>query len=350
MIEQNELLFRNEKVVLMADTHKCQGVPVGFTMTASKGLIPVDFVSADIGCGMSSCLLKDVQLTKSQLFQFNIIARDIIKVNKRYDNEKLTTLGTLGNGNHFVEIGTNGKDTLITVHSGSRSYGGMMFKQHKEIAKRHLKEYQKGQRKKILKTIEPKNRQNELKKLNPIGNIPFIDIKKHKTYKEELQSAINVASINRKIILDDILLVLYAMEVKVNNIDFIETIHNYVDFSGKVPIIRKGSINAPKGKKVIIPINMRDGIILGTSNNTESVNYSLPHGAGRILSRTRANQELSLKQYKEDMKDVYSTTINANTLDESPRAYKSLETILKDISPYLSEYEIFKSQFNFKGE
>lgn len=356
LIEKNQRLFDGEKVVLMADAHKGKDIPVGFTMTLSKGLVPPTFVSADIGCGMSSVLIKDLVLSRKQLMAFKQIARDIIKVNRTFTRPPLyglTTEGTLGNGNHFVEIGTNGTDTLITVHSGSRAVGAATFEAHLKAANEQAKHRIRKVSKAALEEIEPRYRSQYLKDMKAFiqeETVPYLDLSLYgyEKYQEELEDAIDFASQNRSIILANVLSALFGLY---QNYDVIETIHNYIEFKRDgTMILRKGSINAEPGKQVIIPINMRDGIILGISNNTEDVNFSLPHGAGRVMSRTAAFKNLDLETFKEDMKDIVSPTVNENTLDESPRAYKDIETILKDITPYLKSYEIFKPQFNFKGE
>lgn len=349
MIEDNPRLFDSEKVVLMSDAHKGKDVPVGFTMTLSKGLVPVDYVSSDMFCGVSSFLIPDYVPSSYDLNKLNFLSRDVISVNRRVKSDGyITDLGTLGNGNHFVEVGTNGKDTLISVHSGSRGYGGEMFKKHKNIAISHTKQYYEKERIVALQNIEPKQRQAYLKSLHKPSDLSLLDISKYPDYYDDLDDAKKFAHDNRIFILNVIRNILIDRSVGYV-CKFIESEHNYIDRSGDVPILRKGSIQASLGQKVIIPINMKDGILIGTCALTDEVNYSLPHGAGRVLSRTRAFNELSLEQFKEDMKDVVSSTVNEFTLDESPRAYKPLEVVLKDIKPYLSEYEIFKPLFSYKG-
>lgn len=356
MIERNPRLFDNEKVVLMADAHKTSNefntnsVPVGFTMTLSKGLIPVDYVSADMFCGVTSYLIKDWVPSNRQVLDLSRIARDILPVNRRFDEDCIITdLGTLGNGNHFIEIGTNGKDTLVSVHSGSRDYGGQMFKKHKELAKEHTKKHYYEERIKALEGIMPRERQAYLKSLPKPNGIDLLDTNIYKDYWIDLEKIKRYAEFNRLHLLSSASIALLGGEDLARKPIRIESVHNYIDTSGNVPILRKGSIQAKHGDKVVIPINMRDGIILGTVSTTEEVNYSLPHGAGRVLSRTKAFEELDLEQFKEDMKDVVSPTVGIETLDESPRAYKDIDVILKDIEPHLSEYEIFKPIFNYKG-
>lgn len=362
MIDENKTLFSDETVVLMADAHKGKDVPVGFTMTLSKNIVPPTFVSSDIGCGMTSYLIENYIPSKRELQSLSMIARDIIKVNQKiikYDFEfkkELTYLGTLGNGNHFVEIGTNGKDTLITVHSGSRSYGGEVFKKHyNEAKKQHAKRGFSISKEELYK-VEPKERQKyiEQKKSKFLQEpIPYIDLNIYEknTYKKEIEEAVDVATCNRILILNDVLFALESITKRKFEFRTINTVHNYVEFfdDGNM-ILRKGSINAKEGLEVIIPINMKDGIILGISSNTENVNFSLPHGGGRVLSRTKAFEKLDLETFKKDMEGIISPTVNQNTLDEAPRAYKRIETILNDITPFLSKYDVFKPLFNFKGE
>lgn len=350
MIQDNPRLFDGEKVVLMSDAHKGKDVPVGFTMTLSKGLIPVDYVSSDMFCGVTSLLIHNYVPSKRDLDNLNRIARDIINVNARVKSDNLLTdMGTLGNGNHFVEIGTNGKDTLISVHSGSRRFGGELFKNHKTLAIKHTKEHYENERKVALQDIEPKNRQAYLKSLPNKSDLPLLEIEKYPQYFKDLVQARDYAHRNRHFILTTIYFSLLGNVGFNTDFKVIESVHNYIDTSGKVPILRKGSIQANYGESVIIPINMRDGILVGKCKITEDVNYSLPHGAGRVLSRTRAFNELSLDQFKDDMKDVISSTVNEFTLDESPRAYKPLDIVYFDVAPYLDDIEIFKPLFSYKG-
>lgn len=354
MIAENPLLFEGEKVVLMPDAHRGASVPVGFTMTLSKGLVPVDYVGADICCGVTGILIRNYVPSHSNITVLNRLARDVIPVNRRVSGSgAMTDMGTLGNGNHFVEVGTNGKDTLISVHSGSRGYGGELFKKHKEIAIQHSKHKSATDRKVVLDAIEPTQREAYIKTLPQSDKVPLLEVSKHIHYYEELRDAQTFAFRNREAILMMVVAVLFGNAFKLNKKDFdyeyIDTIHNYIDTSGEVPILRKGAIRATFGEKVLIPINMRDGIILGTCGILDELNHSLPHGAGRIMSRSRAFKELSVKDFVSDMEDVASTTVGASTLDESPRAYKSIETILEDLKDDLLEYEIFKPLFNYKG-
>lgn len=356
MIERNPRLFDNETIVLMADTHKTSNdintdsVPVGFTMTLSKGLIPVDYVSADMFCGVTGIIIKDFVPTKRQLMNLKTIARDILPVNRRVStNLKITDRGTLGGGNHFVEIGVNGGDTLISVHSGSRNFGGDMFKKHKQIAIEHTKAYLKEVRVDALAAIEPKDRQEYLKSLPNISSLPLLDLANYPAYWDDLEEARKFAQDNRIRLLFAVSVALGVADIEALDHDIVESVHNFVDNSGSVPIVRKGSISAVDGMDVIIPINMRDGTIVGAASLVKDANSSLPHGAGRILSRGNAFRELELQDFIEDMKDIISPTVQMETLDESPRAYKPIDVVMEDISPFMKNMRVFKPVFNYKG-
>ena len=354
MIEDNPNLFAGERVVLMPDAHRGATVPVGFTMTLSKGLVPVDYVGADICCGVTGILIRNYVPSKSDITNLTRLARDIIPVNRRVSGlGRITDMGTLGNGNHFVEVGTNGKDTLISVHSGSRGYGGDLFKKHKQVAIQHSKYHSDMDRKVMLSAIEPKLREEYLKNLPKSDKVPLLDVNMYIHYYAELLDAQTFAFKNRDTILMMVVTVLfddiYGFTKDRFDYEYVNSVHNYIDTSGEVPILRKGAIKATYGEKVLIPINMRDGIILGTCGILDEMNHSLPHGAGRIMSRSQAFRELKLDEFVSDMKEVQSTTVGAHTLDESPRAYKSIETILEDLKDDLLDYEIFKPLFNYKG-
>ena len=351
-IIDNPELFEDSEVVLMPDTHKTGGVPVGFTMTVPHKRIAPDFISSDIACGMTSFLIKNWQPTKNELKTLSFIIRDLVQVNKRWEYDgNITDLGTLGGGNHFLEIGVNGNDTLITVHSGSRGVGGEVFKKWKKIAREQYKDFIKEIRTQMLNEIEPKDRQEWLKKHKPLPRkIDFIDLSFDKDLEKDFirdyVGASHYAYNNRVHILSVMLDYFGFTDSMYSTIN---CFHNYIDFDEETWVIRKGSIKAVKGETVIIPINMRDGIVIGKVSDRGEFNNSLPHGAGRILSRTKAFEKLNIEQFKEDMKDVISSTIVQETLDESPRAYKDIESILNDIGNDLTDIRVFKSVFNYKG-
>lgn len=356
MMEDNPTLFKDEKVVLMADAHRGAGVPVGFTMTLTKGLVPIEFVGSDIGCGVTGYILKDLTLTPFQLKRLSLHMRDLVQVNRRLeylgDTSTVTDFGTLGNSNHFVEIGTNGKDLLIAAHSGSRAKGGEFYKKTKALAIQNGKKRRDALVKEVLETIPPKQRQEALKDIKiKMDSTPILHLEDYPDYLSDLGEVIDYASLNRLHILDSILTFLgQDLKVDLSHLTVVDSKHNYIDDWEDIPVLRKGAIKANEGKRVIIPINMRDGIIVGVAKDASDSNNSLPHGAGRVLGRKAAFEALDYEEFKEDMKNILTPTMSHGILDESPRAYKSIDVILKDIEPYLSEYEVFKPLINFKGE
>lgn len=351
LIKKNPEIFKDSEVALMPDAHKTGGIPVGFTMTTPHYIIAPDFISADVSCGMTSLMIKDYIPSDHGLKTLSFLIRDLVQVNRRYDAGSgiITDLGTLGNGNHFVEIGVCDNDTLITVHSGSRNYGAVIFKRWKLLAQQQHEVKAKKIVKEMLENIEPKDRQqflkdNKLEKRN-VDYLDLTDANLRLSFQEDYEMADNFAYQNRCHILEA---VAKGLMVE-NDFDYINTTHNYIDFNEDPWVIRKGSIKAVNGEQVIIPINMKDGIILGTVTDRGEYNNSLPHGAGRILSRKAAHKELDLEQFKDDMKDIVSPTVGKQTLDESPRAYKDIDTILNDIGDGLTDVKVFKSVFNYKG-
>lgn len=353
-IEKNPELFEDSEVALMPDAHKTNSIPVGFTMTVPHKRVAPDFISSDIACGMTSLLLKDYQPSSKQLYNLSRLMRDIIQVDRRFDmgTKEITDLGTLGGGNHFVEIGVEGNDTLITIHSGSRGLGGKTFNYWKKRAIEQHRNMNLAVRRKMLKDIEPKDRQKWLEE-NKIGkrDIPFIDLSVSKPLEKKFISdykeAYSFAEYSRNLM---IFFTLEALGISDDVMcESIVTPHNYIDFDEDVWVIRKGSIKAIAGEQVVIPINMRDGVILGTVTERGEFNDSLPHGAGRVLSRTQAFRDLELEDFIREMEGVHSPTICQETLDESPSAYKDLHTILNDIGTGLKDIRVFETVFNYKG-
>lgn len=348
VIAENAWLFENEKIVLMADAHIGFIVPVGYTQTVSnpERWVSPDFVSSDIGCGVTSYLFNG-NLSKKQLEEINDFIVKNIPIKR---NRQGNSFGTLGGGNHFIEIGANAGEFLVSVHSGSRSVGGDVHKKY-SFDQRHQEHNQI--RKEIIATLKAEGRSQEIATRiaefeNNYQKATISVVRGHDGYFKEMQEAVEWAQDSRRNMLNKIKGFIEQI-ADVEYLRTIESIHNYIELDSAVPIIRKGSISAPFGKEVVIPLNMRDGIILGVSQVDEAVNFSLPHGAGRKRSRTKAFKELNFKDYKKKMQGVVSTSVVQKTLDESPDAYKDKDIILQDIIPHLSKYRIFKSVLNFKG-
>lgn len=340
-------------VAIMPDCHSGKGSVIGFTMPMGDKLV-ANVVGVDISCGMLSCNVGKINIDHEKLdneirelipFGFNInkkgkyrLDKDVQEICKRVDLDFeyiVRSLGSLGGGNHFIEIGRsiNTDDIWITVHSGSRYLGKKVCEYWQDIACK--KDYgDPNEIIKAIKEIHPKdewqtritNLKKELKNLKP-SELDFLDGKNKDGYISDMTFCQKYASLNRELIMEDILSVLGNPEVN----DKIETVHNYIDF--KDNIIRKGSIRSYIGERMIIPFNMRDGILICEGKSNPEWNYSAPHGAGRVYSRSKAKAELDLEKFKNDMDGIFSTSVCMGTIDECPDAYKDSDIIEKAIEP-----------------
>lgn len=380
--EQIDLLleqepFKNSKIRIMPDVHAGKGCVIGFTGDLGDKVIP-NIVGVDIGCGMLCVNLGNCNLDLEKLD--NVIKQNIpsgMNVHNEpvqyYDFTNLycykelknkngwleKSLGSLGGGNHFIEIGKDeDNNKYLVIHTGSRNLGKQVAELYQEKAikycsfekemqeekNRIIKEYkEQGKANEIQKTLQEINKKYQGKTKLP-KDLCYLEGKGREDYLHDMRLCQEFAVLNREWIAREIIskmgLVLFAE-------DSFQCIHNYINFEDN--IIRKGSISARKGEKVIIPMNMRDGCIIGIGKGNEDWNYSAPHGAGRVMSRMKAKTELKLSDYKESMKDIYSTSINENTIDEAPMVYKPMEEILKNIKDTVEVIKIIKPIYNFKA-
>jgi len=327
------------QIYLMPDVHPGKIGPVGLTMTVTDKVLP-GLVGVDIGCGISIAKIKDkkAELPKlDSVIRKNVpagfdIRKKVHHLAEEFDFDRLRcakhvrqdkaklSLGTLGGGNHFIELDRDeDKNLYLTVHTGSRHLG-------KEVADFYMSS---GQKKLKAKGIE----------------LPYemtcLEGELLSDYLHDLLIAQEYAALNRRIIIDEIT---KGMKWKMD--DSGSSIHNYI---GEDRIIRKGAISARKGEPVIIPINMRDGIILGEGLGNEDWNFSAPHGAGRIMNREAVKTSFTVSQYKQQMRGIYSTCIDKSTLDEAPFAYRGIEEIAVAIEPTVRIDKIIKPVYNFKA-
>ncbi len=343
----NTPVFGNSNIAIMPDCHKGAGSVIGFTATLNDYVVP-NVVGVDIGCGVHSyCLgeLDDINFKELDDFIKNNIPHgfginskvpdknffyfyeDLIGcVSKlELDEEKvLKSIGSLGGGNHFIEVGKDSKNRIwITVHSGSRNFGLRVAQYHQEKARKKLKKY-------FIK--------------DDFKDMEFLIENDAEEYLHDMKIAQKLAMINRIAMLNRI-----TDFLKADIENEIVSVHNYIDFSHKKPIIRKGAISAKEGEKCLIPFNMRDGIAIGIGKGNEKYNFSAPHGAGRILSRKKALQKLNVDDFKKTMEGIYTTTANKKTLDEAPDAYKDMNIILDNIHDTVSIVDFIKPLYNFKS-
>ena len=250
-------------------------------------------------------------------------------------------LGSLGGGNHFIEINTGKDKDYIIVHSGSRKFGLDVCKYYTNLMKFDLEGY-----KAELMSIEPKERENSIQalkdKYNNVKNV--LKGKLAEDYLNDMKIAQKFASESRRIMIKNIL---KFFNIKFEEKNFWESVHNYMDFEDM--IVRKGATPARLGQKLVVPINMRDGSIIAIGKGNPEWLCSAPHGAGRVMSRSQAKENIKLIDYANEMKDVISYSVNENTLDEAPQAYRGIDEIVEATKETMEILEIVKPIFNFKG-
>lgn len=373
----NELLnqdaFSSAKVRIMPDIHRGAGCVIGFTANLGDKVIP-NVVGVDLGCGVSVHYLGKIDIDFKQLDK--IIKRaiptgfsvnedlnhneyekvkeiiDTIKIVKSlHSYERLVfSMSSLGGGNHFIEVDEDDEGgKYLVIHTGSRNLGKQVADFYQKLAISNLNTISPEKKAEVIARLKAENRpqdiSKELKALTPTVKIPdalaYLENEQRDDYLHDMRLCQQFAHNNRKFIAERII-VLMDWEV-INNF---ESVHNYI---GDDNIVRKGAISAYKDEQVIIPISMKDGCILGRGLGNEDWNYSGPHGAGRILSRTQARNQLTLEDFTNDMKDVYTTTADKSTIDESPRAYKPIEHILEFIKDTIIIDKIIKPVYNFKA-
>ena len=324
---------RGSTIRIMTDVHSGAGCVIGTTMTIDKSVVP-NLVGVDIGCGLEVVRLADRHIdvkALDALIYTRIPAGFKIRekehpFNEHIDLDRLKcrsavdlgrarlSVGTLGGGNHFIEVNVDGDGArYLVVHSGSRHIG-------LQVATHYQKMASKGGR-------------------DPLAHL---EGEQFDDYLHDMRLMQQYAAINRKAIVDTLLSGLGLVEC-----DRFTTIHNYIDTEEM--ILRKGAVSAHKGERLIIPLNMRDGSLLCIGKGNAQWNYSAPHGAGRTMSRREAKRVLDLKRYRTMMNGIYTTSVSKATLDECPLAYKPLGTLLDHISPTVDVIEHIKPIYNFKA-
>ena len=367
-------IAEDSKIRIMPDVHAGKGCTIGTTMTITDKVVP-NVVGVDIGCGMYTVNLgkDDVDFEKlDEAAHFIPSGREVWEGRQeRFDLTDLhcyrelkdakrlaRSLGTLGGGNHFIEIdeATDGTKDLI-IHSGSRNLGKQVAELYQKLAinlNRGYGEYLK-KRDEIISSYKEQGRRSEiqsaLKQLqwqvyeSPVSipeDLCYLEGKYLEDYLHDVDICQVFARRSREKMAEIIL-----ERTRMNGCDAFHTIHNYIDTDEM--ILRKGAIAAYKGERVLIPINMKDGSILAIGKGNPEWNYSAPHGAGRIMSRTKAKNELNLGEYKKVMEGVYTTSVNGNTLDEAPMAYKSLEDIIDVVRESVDVIDVMRPIYNFKA-
>ena len=370
--------YKDSKIRIMPDAHAGIGCTIGTTMTLTDRVTP-NLVGVDIGCGMIVAELGRTFVDPFRLEEIierkipsgmNIRSREVEETSEalaildalrcpsgRRDYNALS-VGTLGGGNHFIELGEDdGGNVYLVIHSGSRNLGKQVAEFYQKLAIKLEKGYGSylADRDEIIRTYKEQGRASEiqaaLKELRWEafkGETPMPDDLCY-LYGEYLEDYLHDVEIcqafakrNRELMAE-----ILCERAGLTAGESFHTIHNYIDTDEM--ILRKGSIAAHKGEKVLIPINMRDGSVIAIGKGNPEWNYSAPHGAGRLMSRTKAKDTLSMEDYKKAMEGIFTTSVNEDTLDEAPMAYKSLEDIIDVITESVDVVEVIKPVYNFKA-
>ena len=368
------IITEGSRIRIMPDVHAGKGCTIGTTMTINDKAVP-NIVGVDIGCGMYTVKLGNIYIDFEKVDEAAHYIPSGMDVwdgrQERFDLTKLKcyrylrdsrrlerSLGTLGGGNHFIEIDeTSDGCKYLIVHSGSRNLGKQVAQYYQRLATNLDRGYDTylEKRDEIIRTYKEQGRKSEiqtaLKELHwqvyesetsMPDDLCYVSGKYLEEYLYDVEICQNFAKRNRELMAEIIL-----ERIGMTSLEAFHTIHNYIDVDEM--ILRKGAIAAHNGEKVLIPINMRDGSVLAVGKGNPEWNYSAPHGAGRLMSRTAAKNNLSLDEYKEMMRGVYSTSINESTLDEAPMAYKRLEDIIDVIKESVDIIEVMKPIYNFKA-
>lgn len=381
----NELLdqdaFKDSKVRIMPDVHAGKGCVIGFTGNLGNKVIP-NIVGVDIGCGMLCIELGNVELDLEKID--NIIRKYVPSgrnvhektQSKFVDLEKLyclkelknnndfleRSLGTLGSGNHFIEIDKDeDNNKYLVIHTGSRNLGKQVASIYQEKAIKYCsyKKEMQEEKEKIKLEYKKQGRKSEItaalidveKKYEGKTKLPidlcYLEGENREKYLHDMKICQEFARNNRLCIAKQILFNYFNIDNLDNNFKYFETIHNYISFEDN--IIRKGAIAARSNERVLIPMNMRDGCIIGIGKGNDDWNKSAPHGAGRIVSRNKAKEVVKIDEYRKSMNGIYTTSVNKDTIDEAPMVYKPMQEIVDCIKDTVEIEKIIKPIYNFKA-
>ena len=363
---------QGSRIRMMPDIHAGAGCTVGTTMTITQRVVP-NLVGVDIGCGMETVRLREKHLQPQQLdkliYQKIPSGFAIREKPHRYMEELDLTalccyaaisplraeksLGTLGGGNHFIEVDRDEEGNLyLVIHSGSRHLGLEVANYYQNEAYQRLNGSSKADAEALVAQLRAEGREKEIQKaLKALKNtkrtsiprpLAYVEGELFQQYIHDMRIIQRFAALSRQAMADEILrgLRLHAEES-------FTTIHNYIDTDAM--ILRKGAVSAKAGELLLIPINMRDGSLICRGRGNEDWNYSAPHGAGRLMSRAEAKQSFTVSQFKKEMAGIYTTSVGKSTLDECPMAYKSMEDIAGNIGETVEILRTIRPIYNFKA-
>ena len=368
----NQAFTAGSRIRLMPDIHAGKGCTIGTTMTITDKVVP-NLVGVDIGCGMETTRIQESYMELQKLDKliyekipsgFSIRDRahrylsqidlnelccakhvDLLRAEK--------SIGTLGGGNHFIEVDKDDEGNLyIVVHSGSRHLGVEVASYYQEAGYKVLNRTDDASIEAIIAQMKAEGREKEIQKtLKKLKNLKQTGIPKalayvsgelFEQYIHDMKIVQHFAMLNRQAMVDEIVCGL-GLHVE----EQFTTVHNYIDTESM--ILRKGAVSARSGEKLLIPINMRDGSLICVGKGNEDWNFSAPHGAGRLMSRAEAKRRFDITGFRQEMDGIYTTSVNESTLDECPMAYKGMDDILSNIGPTVDVAKIIKPIYNFKA-
>ena len=368
----NQAFTAGSRIRLMPDIHAGKGCTIGTTMTITDKVVP-NLVGVDIGCGMETTRIQESYMELQKLDKliyekipsgFSIRDRahrylsqidlnelccakhvDLLRAEK--------SIGTLGGGNHFIEVDKDDEGNLyIVVHSGSRHLGVEVASYYQEAGYKVLNRTDDASIEAIIAQMKAEGREKEIQKtLKKLKNLKQTGIPKalayvsgelFEQYLHDMKIVQRFAMLNRQAMVDEIVCGL-GLHVE----EQFTTVRNYIDTESM--ILRKGAVSARSGEKLLIPINMRDGSLICVGKGNEDWNFSAPHGAGRLMSRAEAKRRFDITGFRQEMDGIYTTSVNESTLDECPMAYKGMDDILSNIGPTVDVAKIIKPIYNFKA-
>lgn len=358
----NQKFAQDAKIRIMPDTHSGSSSVIGTTMTIKDQVVP-NLVGVDIGCGLNvTKFRKGVKLNFDKLDR---IIRNRIPSGHHSHSKPLysfpleniqapihrgwalRSLGTLGGGNHFIEVNEGSDGFYLVIHSGSRVLGKEIAEYHQEIAYQKLTKMRqdlKQQAKAANDSDEKADLNRQWEEIKIPYDLSYVSNRDLENYLSDMQIAQQYAVFNRQSMAQKIL---KAMKWEKQVIESFDSPHNYIDL--KHMILRKGAASARKNEKMIVPLNMKDGSIIGVGKGNDEWNQSGPHGAGRTMSRSQARASIRLENYQHMMRHVWTTSVSKKTLNEAPKAYKSKKQILTDLHETMEVKEIIRPLYNFKG-
>lgn len=368
----NQEFTAGSQIRMMPDIHAGAGCTIGTTMTITDKIVP-NLVGVDIGCGMETAVVREKHLELQKLdkliyekIPFGFQIRDQAHpyyaktgLEELYCKKQVNlaraekSLGTLGGGNHFIEADTDDEGNIyLVVHSGSRHLGLEVAGYYQEEGYRALNGTTKKDIERLIADLKAQGRETEIqKRIEALKSTVHTDIPKTLAYVSgelfdryihDMKIVQQYAQLNRKAMMD---ILLKGMKLHVT--EQFTTIHNYIDTDDM--ILRKGAVSAKKGEKLLIPMNMRDGSLVCIGKGNDDWNQSAPHGAGRLMSRAAAKQSFTVSEFKKQMNGIYSTSVNKETLDECPMAYKGMDDIMKNITDTAEVVKRIRPIYNFKA-